>query len=62
MAIDVVENHSHLKRKDVPEVIEISSDSEPEYLPQKVRQRTRLIVRPPFIHVLEAKSGRTGIV
>lgn len=43
MAMDAVNNHNELKRKEhVLEVIEISSDSEPEIWPSKVRQITYL--------------------
>lgn len=43
MATDAIKNHFDLKRKvRVPEVIEISSDSEPEIWPSKVRHSNHL--------------------
>lgn len=61
MALNAVNNHNELKRKErqrVTEVIEISSDSEPENWPAKVRHPTPPRAWPPN-HIPETKSGRT---
>lgn len=51
MAMDAVKMHNELKRKErVPEVIEISSDSETEIWPSKVRRTTRLRRQPYGSH------------
>ena len=47
MAMDAVKSHNELKRKErVPEVIEISSDSETEIWAPKVRHAARLRSQP----------------
>ena len=51
MAMDAVKSHNELKRKErVPEVIEISSDSETEIWAPKVRHATRLRSQPYGLH------------
>lgn len=59
MAIGAVKKHNDLKRKDrVPEVIEISSDGEPEIWPSKVRHAAR--PPPSYTHYFtETKTGGT---
>lgn len=57
MAEDVVRKHTELKRKErVSEVIEISSDSEPEIWPSKVRHAFRLPGQPYTSYLRGKKS------